>query len=95
MKNSFLYVIFLIFLMFLPGCAIIQQGGDTSPKNKKKLDDTTFVYTYSKNNKPIEAARVKDNVSINVVVKDPETGEKYDTSIDAGGWILVKPESVK
>lgn len=82
----------LILLVLTPGCSIIQQGGGDSPKNSN-TSNTTFVYTYSATNRPVEAARVLQNTKIKVQVTDLATKEKYDTEIDAGGWILVKPES--
>ncbi len=89
MKKA-LFSLFLLFL--LPGCSIIQQGNSDGKKNSN-TSTTTFIYSYSNNGKPVEAARVLGNGKLKVQVTDPDSKEKYDTEIDAGGWILVKPDS--
>ncbi len=93
MKKAFKIALFSLFLLFLlPGCSIIQQGSGEDKKNSN-TSSTTFVYSYSNNGKPVEAARVLGNGKLRVQVTDPDSKEKYDTEIDAGGWILVKPDS--
>lgn len=92
LKTCFLALFLTPGTGFLSGCSIIQNGGDPDKKDKK-LSNTTFIYSYSNDNKPVESARVRDNGKINVQVKDSTTGELLDTRIDAGGWILVKPDS--
>lgn len=90
MKNMLKMVVLALFLA-LSGCSVIQQGGDNS-KNSN-TSNTTFVYSYDKDGKPVEAARVRNNGKIAVQVKNEATGEFEDTEIDAGGWILIKPTS--
>lgn len=76
----------------LAGCGDFSLGQKAKQGNAG-TSTVTFVYTYNKDGKPIEAAKVKDNVKLDVQVKDATTGEYLDTQMDVGGWLLVKPES--
>lgn len=80
-------------MLMLMGCSVIDAGPRADKKNNANTSNTTFVYTYNNSGAPIAGARVRDNVKITVQVKDPTTGTYYDRQMDAGGWLLVKPES--
>lgn len=75
------------------GCSVIDAGPRSDKKNNANTSNTTFVYSYNNAGAPVAGARVRDNVKITVQVKDPTTGTYYDRQMDAGGWLLVKPES--
>ncbi len=75
------------------GCAVIDAGPRADKKNNANTSNTTFVFQYNNAGQPVAGARVRDNVKIMVQVKDPATGTYYDRQMDAGGWLLVKPQS--
>ena len=80
-------------LLLLTGCSVIDTGSHENKNNNANQCNVTFVYTYANNGKPIAGARVANNVKVDVIVKDQESQQDLRTQIDAGGWILVRPES--
>lgn len=82
-----------ILMLMLCGCLDFNPNGGVHDKKNSNTSNTTFIYTYNNSGAPVAGAKVRDNVKIMVQVKDPTTGTYYDRQMDAGGWLLVKPES--
>lgn len=82
-----------ILMVMLCGCLDFNPNGGVHDKKNSNTSNTTFVFQYDNAGHPVAGARVRDNVKITVQVKDHATGQLYDRQMDAGGWLLVKPES--